>query len=109
MPTYHEALPMDELTEGKGRCVTLDGRKVALFLVEGEVYAIEDECLHQGGSLSDGRLRDTTVICPLHDWEFNVTTGRNDFNPEIKVRSFPVRIEEGVVHVGLEPREEPPS
>ncbi len=106
-PIFYKALSRRDLTEGRGVCVTLDGRRIAIFLVGGEVHAIEDECLHQGGPLSEGAMRGAVVICPWHQWEFNVITGHNDLNPEVKVRRFPVRLEQDEIYVGLVPKEEP--
>ena len=67
---------MTELEEGKGQKVVLGEKMaVAVFLVEGKVHVLRNECPHQGGSLGDGSLEGTTVSCPDHQWKFDVTTG----------------------------------
>lgn len=100
-PTFLEAIRLEEIPQGQGRRVDLEGTPVAIFNVRGRIHAIEDTCPHQGGSLGKGRLRGTTVACPLHLWKFNVTTGENDLDPRLKVRSFPVKVVGGAILVGI--------
>ncbi len=64
-----------ELAPGRGKLVEVSGKKIALFQVEGDYYAIDDECSHQGGPLSEGDLDGKEVTCPWHGAIFDVTTG----------------------------------
>jgi nitrite reductase/ring-hydroxylating ferredoxin subunit len=66
---------VEEVVPGAGKQVTVNGRKVALFNVNGTFYAIDDTCPHRGGPLSEGFLEGSTVTCPWHAANFNVTTG----------------------------------
>ena len=50
-------------------------KKIALFNVDGDYYAIDDTCTHRGGPLSDGDLTGKEVTCPWHGAVFDVTTG----------------------------------
>ena len=77
------------------------GLIVALMNVEGILYAIEGVCPHQGGPLGKGRLEGTTLTCPWHGWQFDVTTGQNCLNARIVQPRFPVRVENGEVFVDL--------
>ncbi len=65
-----------ELTAGQAKLVDVGGQPVALFNVAGSYYAIGDSCTHVGGSLSEGTLEGTTVICPLHGARFDITNGQ---------------------------------
>jgi nitrite reductase/ring-hydroxylating ferredoxin subunit len=60
---------------GQGKQVTVKGRKIALFNVDGTYYAIDDTCPHRGASLGEGELSGREVICPWHGAGFDVTTG----------------------------------
>lgn len=61
--------------EDSGLCVTFEGHQVALFNVEGEIFAIANICPHQGAPLAEGLQEDGIVECPLHGWLFDVRTG----------------------------------
>ncbi len=65
----------------------------ALCKVDGQVYAMDGVCPHQGGPLGQGILNGTGVMCPWHAWEFDCRTGANDSDPNETVATFPVKIE----------------
>jgi nitrite reductase/ring-hydroxylating ferredoxin subunit len=64
-----------EIAPGKGKQVTVNGRKVAVYNADGTYYAIEDTCTHRGAPLSEGECEGTIVICPWHGAQFDMTTG----------------------------------
>jgi len=99
MATYRPVCRADEIPPGTGRLVEIDGKTIALFNVGGIFHAIEDTCLHAGGPLHEGTLDGTTVTCPLHDWRFDVATGRCEFNPVVSLGCFPVRVRGGMVEI----------
>ena len=74
MPTV--VCEISELPPGSIRQVEHNRKKVALCNVDGTVYAIADSCPHMGASLSSGRLRGDTVICPRHGSVFELATGK---------------------------------
>ena len=75
---------------------------VALSNVDGQFYAIDDICSHLYCNLSDGWLREHTLICPCHDAAFDVRTGKNlDWRAAYPVKSFTVRVEGDDVLIGI--------
>ena len=72
--------------------VMVDGNPYALCKVNGDVFAINGTCPHQGGPLGQGFLSGTKVMCPWHAWEFDCRTGENDAEPDDKVQTYPVQI-----------------
>jgi 3-phenylpropionate/trans-cinnamate dioxygenase ferredoxin component len=84
-----------------GESVRVQGRvAIALFNVDGELFAIDDSCTHQDASLSDGWLEGCAVECPLHAACFDLRTGRPSGPPAKKpVRTHPVVVEDGLVYV----------
>jgi nitrite reductase/ring-hydroxylating ferredoxin subunit len=90
-----------DLLPGQGRVVVAGNRQIALFNVGGTFYAIDNTCLHLGGPLGEGYLEGDTVICPWHGWTYNVTTGVCPINPNISVKTYPVKVEGLEVHLGL--------
>jgi nitrite reductase/ring-hydroxylating ferredoxin subunit len=83
----------DEIADGTGKVVEVNGLLVALFNSGGQFYAIDNACLHLGAPLGDGEVYGTRVICPLHGWEYDFTTGRNVDDPAMKLRCHAVKIE----------------
>ncbi len=56
--------------------VEVDGERVALVNVDGEMYAVAEECTHERCPLSEGDLEGSLLVCPCHGSAFDVTTGR---------------------------------
>ena len=64
-----------DLAPGEARCVEVGGKKIALFNLEGNFYAIDDTCTHRGGPLSEGEVASEEVTCPWHGAVYNIKTG----------------------------------
>ena len=71
--------------------VTAGGVAVAVFDLGDELVAVDDRCLHQGGSLSRGFVRAGTVTCPEHWWRYDLRTGERVGAPHLCLRRYPVR------------------
>jgi nitrite reductase/ring-hydroxylating ferredoxin subunit len=65
---------------------------IALFNVNGHVFAIDDRCMRCGSSLALGKLRGQCVACPICAWQYDVTTGRVDGLPALCADTFDVRV-----------------
>jgi NAD(P)H-dependent nitrite reductase small subunit len=70
-------------------------KDIALFCVDGTYFAIDNECPHQGASLSDGWVDEGVVACPWHCWQFDVANGRCLTFDGFNLTTYPVRIEDG--------------
>jgi len=80
--------------------VKVEGESVAVANVDGNYYAVQDECTHMGGPLHQGHLEGTDIICPWHDSCFSLLTGEATCGPATEaVRRYEVNIEgeKGVV------------
>src|SRR5579875_995021 len=94
--------PASEIAPGTMRKVHLpDGTAVALYNVDGRIYATDDLCTHGAASLSEeGNLIGATVECSWHFGTFDVTTGAATGMPcEVPLRTYPVHIRDGIIHV----------
>jgi nitrite reductase (NADH) small subunit len=67
---------LKDVARRKRKQVEVGGCPIALFLVDDEVFAVDDTCIHQEKSLSKGTLLSGQVICPGHQWKFDPRTGR---------------------------------
>ena len=90
-----------ELTSGRGIQVTVDGRWVGLFNVDGQYYAVDNLCLHRGGPLSDGPIAGCVVTCPWHGWQYDVTSGALVQEPRVGVTKHEARVVGDEVQVRL--------
>jgi nitrite reductase (NADH) small subunit len=90
-----------EIPDGSAIVVEVRGRKVALFNSGGSFYAIDNACRHLGGSLGAGEVYGTRVVCPLHGWEYDFTTGVSVDDPETRLACFTVRVEGDNVFVEI--------
>jgi nitrite reductase/ring-hydroxylating ferredoxin subunit len=82
-----------EVNEGQGKLVNVNGKEITIFNVNGQFFAIDNTCLHRGGSLSEGFLDQSTITCPLHGWQFDVKTGQNTMPGMGKLNSYKVHVE----------------
>jgi len=99
MPQFHQAGSVKDLVPGTGKTVTLEGRCIALFKVDGAFHAIDNTCPHRQGPLGEGEFDGKVVTCPWHGWTFDVTTGKCGINPAAKVAVYPVKVEGDLVMV----------
>lgn len=78
----------DEITEGSGKPIIIDGKEIAVFKIKGELYATQNMCPHQGNRLSSGTLLGEDVICPGHGNRFNVKTGRCHTDSSLEIKTY---------------------
>jgi nitrite reductase (NADH) small subunit len=69
---------------------------IAVFrTAEDQLYALDDRCPHKAGPLSQGIVHGAAVTCPLHNWVISLQTGEAQGADKGRVRTFPIRIENG--------------
>jgi 3-phenylpropionate/trans-cinnamate dioxygenase ferredoxin subunit len=89
-----------DIAAGACRIVDVDDVAVAVFNIDGEFYAIEDLCTHDGGDLASGEVDGDAIVCPRHGARFCIKTGEVLEAPAYEpVDIFPVRIEAGRIQV----------
>src|SRR2546427_4198962 len=82
-----------KLSEGEMRVLDIDGTKVSIAAAGGSLYAFDDVCTHMGCSLGEGKLEGTTMTCPCHGSQFDVTSGaviRGPAQRPVRVRSVQI-------------------
>lgn len=75
----------------------LSGLEVALFNVDGKIFAIENECPHMGGPLGEGDVEGCIVTCPWHGWQFDLHDGECQNMPGEMARKIEISIENGEI------------
>jgi len=110
--TRHVVATTAEIKPGEKKLVTVKGREVGIFNVNGEFFALANRCPHAGGPMCDGKVvalvapgkpgeysltrKNEFVRCPWHGWEFEIRTGQSWCDPDdLKLRQFKVAVEPG--------------
>lgn len=86
--------PFDELTDGKGRALEVEGVRLSIFKVNGEVFILGGTCPHANAPLGRGWVEDGFVVCPLHRWKFSLETGECLTEPDQPVSRFAARVDD---------------
>jgi chlorite dismutase len=106
-PVWVEVCPNEDFGEGERKVIYLNGQQVALFNVDGDLYAISNRCSHARGPLSEGSVEtdSCTVTCPWHYGRFDLKTGCVvDGVANSPVPTYAVEIRDGVIYVGTNPQ-----
>jgi 3-phenylpropionate/trans-cinnamate dioxygenase ferredoxin subunit len=108
----HVVAAVGEIPPGGRKLVTIRGREVGVFNLDGAFYALVNRCPHQGAALCTGEVVSrleaplpgeyrltqpgTMLRCPWHCWEFDIRTGQSWCEPDdVKARSYAVTVEPG--------------
>jgi naphthalene 1,2-dioxygenase system ferredoxin subunit len=99
---WTDAAAVDDVPADDVIAVLVAGNEVALYNVEGNVYATDNICTHGHARLCEGFLEGHEIECPLHQGKFDVRNGAPTCAPVTEaIRSYPVKIEGGRVFLSL--------
>lgn len=109
MSEFVKAALVSDIADEGGVCVDVEGKKIALFRVGDNFYAIDDTCSHEEASLSEGTLylddEEPQVECPKHGAIFEISTGQVLSLPAVRsVKSYETKVEGDSVLVSPEPK-----
>jgi 3-phenylpropionate/trans-cinnamate dioxygenase ferredoxin subunit len=103
MSDFFRVAKVNELPPGGKKLIEVDGVPIALFNVDGEFYAIEDVCTHDGAPLAEGELEGDEIECPRHGARFNVRTGAVLCMPAVEpVESYAVKVKDDDILVSVD-------
>lgn len=94
---------LEDVKPGQMKTYAVDGKRVLVANWEGTIFATQDLCTHDGGTLGDGELIDGEVECPRHGGRFDLKTGAvTALPPMFPIKTFPVHIEGDEIQIVLE-------
>ena len=100
MSDWVSVVAVGDLLPGQHMTVEIEDAEIVVINLEGEFYAIEDICTHDGSEISSGCLVDGSIECPRHGARFDIRTGEVTAPPAYEpVETFPVQIVDDVVQV----------
>jgi|SRR5581483_1608951 len=92
----------EEIADQSCKLVEIDRIPIAIFNLEGEFYAIEDNCPHQHLPLADGLVENDTITCPYHSAKFNLKTGELLAPPACdNLKTYPTRVVAGKIEIEI--------
>jgi nitrite reductase/ring-hydroxylating ferredoxin subunit len=91
-----------ELQEGKMKLVSVEGTPVLFIKQQGKIFVIDNRCPHMGCGFSGGTLDGLVIVCPCHDWHFDLRTGEYQDEPAIKLTKYDWKIKSGKIWVKFE-------
>ncbi len=97
--SFQKAGSLRALRSGGNVCVSLEGKRVALFAVGDAVIATEGRCPHAKGPLHEGSITAETLTCPWHGYTFSLQTGTCDDDPDLLLARYDVRIDDDDIYV----------
>ncbi len=99
---YIAAVEESELQEGKMKLVSVDGTPILFIKLGDKLFIIDNRCPHQGCGFSGGALDGNVVVCPCHDWRFNLETGEYEEDSSMKLKSYDWKAASGKIWVKLD-------
>jgi nitrite reductase (NADH) small subunit len=92
---------LDEIPNQAKKLVSVEGQDILLVNLKGTIYAVENECPHQGAPLSGAVLKDSYLACPRHGYHFELKDGRCVDHPEFTLKTWPIRVEDNEIIIDL--------
>lgn len=87
--------------EGKVKEFIVDGRPLCVATVGGTVCVLDGTCPHEGGPLGEGSIEGGKLVCPWHAYAFDVKTGANEDDPDVKADVLEAKVENGELRARL--------
>jgi 3-phenylpropionate/trans-cinnamate dioxygenase ferredoxin subunit len=103
MTTWINVIKAADFAEGSQQVVETDNVSVLIYNLNGEFFAIENVCTHDGGVLAGGCVEGDEIICPRHGAGFCLRTGAVTRAPAYEdIKTFPLRVEDGMLQVAVD-------
>jgi nitrite reductase/ring-hydroxylating ferredoxin subunit len=104
MAQFAAVMKLAEIPLGGMRSCMIDGRELVICRTREGVFALDNICTHAHARLSEGRLRATRLMCPLHGAAFDVRDGRVLGSPaEVPLPTHAVRVVQDTIEVAVRP------
>ncbi len=99
---FVSVLDEKELQEGSMKLVDVEGVPVLFVKVFGEIFVIDNRCPHMYCGFSGGSLDGYVIVCPCHEWRFDLRTGEYEEEKAMKLTKYEWKLESGKIWVKTE-------
>src|SRR3989442_15422718 len=100
-PNFVRAADLKDVPEGAAKAVRVEGRSIALFQHQGNVYATDNQCPHMGYPLTRGRVRNGVLTCDWHGWSYDMRGGGCFTGGCDDLDTFPVDVRDGAIYIDV--------
>jgi nitrite reductase (NADH) small subunit len=87
--------------EGEAKEFSVQGHTLCVATLKGTPLALDNVCPHRGGPLAEGTVEHGKIVCPWHQWEFDLATGQASNSSATKATTYPLRLQGDDVLVEL--------
>jgi nitrite reductase/ring-hydroxylating ferredoxin subunit len=101
MTEFIEVAALDQIVPGTSLVLQVSGISVALFNIDGTIYALNDSCAHAGASLGAGKIEGKLVTCRAHGMKYDITNGYVGGIPGFGVTSHAVQVIDGKILIAV--------
>ena len=98
---FIEVIGTNEVPEGQCLGLMVKGHFLGIHNVDGQFYVVDNTCPHGGGVLHAGGLENDVVVCPIHQWKFDVKTGQCIWPKKCQIATYPVKVFEDQIYVDI--------
>lgn len=103
MTNWIEIGSVNAIPRRGARCVNTPRGKIGVFRTqEDQIFAIDNQCPHKAGPLSEGIVHGASVTCPMHSWVFDLATGKALGADEGQVRTYPIDVVDGRIFIAAD-------
>ncbi|HOW28250.1 MAG TPA: Rieske 2Fe-2S domain-containing protein [Elusimicrobiota bacterium] len=92
---------LNEIPPGKSLAVKIAETDIALFNVDGRLYAVRNACPHRNLPIHDGKRDGTKVVCPWHSWIIELQTGAVVAGPDFHIKTYPISVTDDYIHIEI--------
>ena len=97
---FVKAVLLSDVPPGAPVAVTVQGKRIALYNLDGVIYATDEICTHAHASLCEGDIDGCTIVCPLHFGSFDIPTGQAIDPPACEdLKTYKTKVVDGEIHV----------
>ena len=102
MSNWIKIVEVEDVPKMGSRKVVIDGEEIVFFKTQDDsVFAVNNECPHKQGKLSEGLVHDHMVTCPLHNWDIDLETGVAKEENDFCTKKYETKIEDGFVYIAF--------
>jgi len=98
---FIEAAKLSDLKIGNAKHVKVKNKEIAIYNVNGKIYATDNACLHHKGPLGEGQLNNNIISCPWHGWQYDITNGNCNTVPGLKLKTYKVKIDKEKIMIDI--------
>lgn len=100
--TWHKVADKSEIIDDEPIAVRVGDQQIGLYLLDGEIHAMDNVCSHEYAILTDGFVEGDCIECPIHQAKFQIRSGKAMSPPaDVDIASYPVKLDGSDVLVGL--------